>query len=101
MSARLPIPQYLYPLMRVLRNGSSRNRIEHMRRLLSTDAFDGLDGLVERLQQAELFARINNHGTPAVEFKTLPVDRTLRPVVALYEETLSDKSTQLVAVVIG
>lgn len=47
------------------------------------------------------FARLEGFGEPAIEVRALPVDRTLRPYVELHEETLTDKSTQLVAVVIA
>jgi hypothetical protein len=72
-----------------------------MRRLVYREEFEGLEQLVERLQEAALFARLNDYTKPAIEARALPVDRTLRPSVEVYLETLSDKSTQLVAVVLA
>lgn len=71
------------------------------RRAIFFEPFLGLAELVEKLALAADYARMNGQGEPAIEARQLPVDRQLRPRVELYEETLSDKSTQLVAVVIA
>lgn len=73
----------------------------HRRNLLYVEPFTGLDGLIKKLQDVAHYARIAGNGSPAIESRALRVDRTLTPHIAVYEETLSDRSTQLVAVVLA
>lgn len=67
------------------------------RRLLSSEPFDGLEGLFAAIDGIARRERL----TAAVEARALPVDRTLRPHFEIYEETLSDGRKALVAVVVA
>jgi hypothetical protein len=64
----------------------------HKRRFLFSEDFSNAAELAVRLQTIDLYARVNDHLSPSVEMQ---MDGTaIRADV--WEETLSDGSTQLV-----
>lgn len=65
----------------------------HKRHFLFALEFHDGNELIAMLEEIELYARTNGHASPAIEMQTAGSAGEVR----LWEETLSDKSTQLVA----
>jgi hypothetical protein len=74
--------------------------VANRRVVLYAEPFNGLEELVEKLEEAGRFARTGGHGAPAIETKELSYPGEKSRII-VEEETLSDKSTQLVAVVVA
>jgi hypothetical protein len=67
----------------------------HKRKALFDEEFHNVDELIAKLEEVALFARVNGHSSPAVECST----DCCASGFTVYEETLSDASTQLVLII--